>query len=551
MSANVATAGMRVFRFPSTVIARFFAKRHLRATIIWGIVFGIYSASSALGFATAYQTAASRAGLAETFGSNAGLKILLGEPYRIAQVGGFTAWRALGVVTIVGAIWGLLMVTRSLRGEEETGRWELLLSGHTTARRATLNVLMGLAAALFVGYLLTTTILIAIGQSHDVQFSAQAAAFFGLALFASTLMFGSIGAAMSQLMPTRSRAASATAIIFGVAFLLRAAGAITPGWSWLMSVSPVGWVDKLHPLTDSRPLWLIPIVGVIVVCVSLALWLAGKRDLGASVFADKDEAQPRLRFLSKPLWISARLTRASSLSWIGLMAFMSLFFGTMTKAAADAFSSSAEVQKIFNNLASASAQQTGAETFMGMLFFILMTMLMMYVAGAITAVRNDEAQGYLDNILVRPVGRLQWLWGRIAIIVGVVITAGMLGALATWLGAASQHSGVPFGKLVAAGVNSLAPAMLALGVGVAALGFAPRIAGMAIYVVVSWSFLIQMVGSIVKVNHYIMDTSVFYHVALVPAADPKWLVAGIMCAIGAIAALLGALRFRNRDLETE
>ena len=40
---------------------------------------------------------------------------------------------------IVGAIWGLLLATRLLRGEEDAGRWELLLAGRTTRRPATVQ----------------------------------------------------------------------------------------------------------------------------------------------------------------------------------------------------------------------------------------------------------------------------------------------------------------------------------------------------------------------------------------------------------------------------
>ena len=51
----------------------------------------------------------------------------------------------LALLVIVGAIWGLLTATRLLRGEEDAGRWELLLTGRTTRGGRPLQALGGLA----------------------------------------------------------------------------------------------------------------------------------------------------------------------------------------------------------------------------------------------------------------------------------------------------------------------------------------------------------------------------------------------------------------------
>ncbi len=40
---------------------------------------------------------------------------------------------------VLGAVWGLLTATRLLRGEEDAGRWELLLAGQTTRERRPLR----------------------------------------------------------------------------------------------------------------------------------------------------------------------------------------------------------------------------------------------------------------------------------------------------------------------------------------------------------------------------------------------------------------------------
>ena len=137
---SVATAPAPVSRLepagrrPDTVIARLTARRASLQSSIWGLVFGAIVVSTVSSYASAYPTAADRARLSATVAGNAGAEALLGPTRHIDTVAGWTAWRAGGLAMLIGAIWGLLAGTRFLRGEEEAGRWELLLSGATTRK---------------------------------------------------------------------------------------------------------------------------------------------------------------------------------------------------------------------------------------------------------------------------------------------------------------------------------------------------------------------------------------------------------------------------------
>jgi ABC-2 type transport system permease protein len=135
------------------------------------------------------------------------------------------------------------------------------------------------------------------------------------------------------------------------------------------------------------------------------------------------------------------------------------------------------------------------------------------------------------------------------LILAVLVGAGILAGMAFWAAAASQHAGLSFHELLLAGVNSSAPAALLLGIGLLALGFMPRLTSAVCWGIVAWAFLLDMLGSAVKVNHWIMDTSLLYHPALAPAVDPDWRIVGTYLALGCAAALLGGWRFTRRDLQ--
>jgi ABC-2 type transport system permease protein len=132
-----------------------------------------------------------------------------------------------------------------------------------------------------------------------------------------------------------------------------------------------------------------------------------------------------------------------------------------------------------------------------------------------------------------------------------LVIASAVAGIAAWLGAASQHSGLRFSSLVAAGLNIVPPAVFILGLGVLCLGFWPRYTAGVVYGYVAWSFLIELIGGIVGTSHWVMDTSVLYHMAPAPAVSPHWASCAVLVALGAAAAAVGAMGFRRRDIQSD
>ena len=402
------------YRLPQLTVARVTGRRAMRAGALWGLVFGFYVYDNAISFDTIAPTAAKRNGLLATMASNAGLKALLGDTRAITTRGGFTDWRAIGVTILVASIWGLLAATKAFRGEEAAGRWELFLAGQTTPRRAAANALAGLGAGVLAMYLLTALLTIGVGTRHNVAISPGQSLFFALAIVAGAAMFAAIGAVASEVMATRPGAAGLAGAVFGVAFMLRALGDAASSAHWLVYLSPLGWVEQLHPLTGAQPLWLLPIGGLIALC-AVATVLLADRDLGASLLADKDSAAPRTALLGSPILFAWRMSRTVIVSWLAATALVGLLYGSLAKSAGQAFASSGMLRKFTGNLTHVvlgQLQLAGTRVFAGIIFLILMTLIMAYVASAMGRVREDEADGYLDNLVVRSVSRQRWLASR-------------------------------------------------------------------------------------------------------------------------------------------
>ena len=466
------TAGLVYYRWPQWAIGRFVARRTLRGATLWALVFGVYVASKAVGYAAAYPTLRERVGIAASLGGNAGLNALLGVPHHMETVAGFTAWNCLGVMSIVGGIWALLLATKNFRGEEQNGRLELLLTGQTTTQRAALNTLLGIGGSLVVLYAVSALTFIAVGRVHTVGFAPGAASFFALCVTASAAMFIAVGALTSQLMPTRSRAAGLAALIFGVCFVLRAVADAT-NTPWLLNASPLGWIEKTQPLYATHAVWLLPCALFTLIISSVAVYMAGRRDLGESTLADRETAKPRYGLLNSPVFLAVRLLRGSAVAWVAGVSAVAAMFGLLTNTASQALNSSTAAQNTFERIAHTS-QQANAEAFLGAIFLIIITFVMACAAHAVGAIREDEANGLVDNFLVRPVGRIRWLGGRLVLALAILVLAGLCSGLTTWLAEISQHAGVTFHSAMLAGVNTIAPALLVLGIGVVTLGYLPR-----------------------------------------------------------------------------
>ena len=532
-------------RGAAIVVFRLTARRAVRSGVLWGYVFGLYVATQALAYASSYRTVAQRAGLAKEFGANAGVSALVGPAHDIQTVAGFTVWKCLAVLAVVGAVWGLLTATRLLRGEEDAGRWELLLAGQTTRRVAAAQALVGLACGVAVLWTVSAVITVVVGRSSKVDISAPGALFLAVAVVAAAAMFLAVGALASQLAATRRQASAYAAAVLGVSYALRMVADSGTGLGWLRWTSPLGWVEELQPLTAPHPLALLPIVGLIAVLGFLAVRLAGERDLGSSMLDDHASSAPHTRLLSGPSGLDLRLARPTLAGWgVGIAAY-GLVLGLVAKSAGSAISSSSSLTRAFSRLGA-----VGAEAYLGVAFLLMAVLVAFVASGQISSARAEEAEGRLDHLLVRPVSRWSWLVGRLGVVTVVLLLGGLVAGVFTWLGAASQQSGVSFGTVLQAGLNVVPPAVCILGLGALVFGIWPRASTVATYGVLVWSFLVELVGGVVGLNHWVLDSSVFHQMAAAPAVSPDWTSGGVLLAVGVVAGLAGVIAFNFRDLQS-
>ena len=525
-----------------TLVRHAFGRVWVGATV-WGLVFGTTAATSALSYVQSYPTAASRHQIAASTGKDVGLAILFGPISDIDTVGGYTAYKSFVFLTTIGALWALLAGTRLLRGDEDNGRWQLVLSGATSPRRATTAALAGLAGAVAVVLLGAVLPVALAGRDPDLGFGAFDAVTFGLSVALVPAVFSAVGALASQLGRTRRTATQLGLLLFGLAFVVRMVADADPSTRWLLWATPFGWSERVRPFTDNDLLPLVPAVAATALLGALAVWLSGRRDVGDGLLSSSDVAQVRPFGLGSSLGLTTRLQLPSLVAWWVGTAASAFVFGVIAKVVAGSLPDSVQ-----STLERFGVRGALVDQFLGVTFLFLATMVALVPVSVIGAAAEDESTGRLVHLLVRPVSRGRIMVERLVVGAAAAVVAGLVTGLAVWAGTASQHLGVGLGTTLGAGLNVVPTALVVLALGALALAVRPRAAVPVVYGVVIGSLLVDMVASLATSLDGLSRVSLFHYMALAPAVDPSPRTHLLTLGAAALLAALAVVLWDRRDL---
>lgn len=518
-----------------------------RGALIWGGVFALTVLSSVFAYKSTYGTPAERAELLRGITSNSGIRALFGPAREIDTVGGFLAWRTLSLIPMVAGIWGLLVATRVLRGEEDRGRWETLVSAPLTRGGATLATLAGIGAG-FLVLLVPTAIAILAAAAVPGDIGVAGGLWLALALCIAAPAYAAVGALTSQLAATRREAAALAGGVFAATFLVKVAADGSSSLEWLRWLTPLGWIEELRPLTGAQPVALVPLLLWTGLLVALSVRIARGRDLGSAPLAHSDDRAPRHAGLGSAAAFSLRESLSGLVGWglgLGLTAFV---FGFVSKAVADLARESAGIRKHVESTTSARIDIASAQGYLSLVFVFLAVALSLYAVTHATAAREEEATGRLDTVLAQPLARRRWLGGRLLVAAVCSVLLALVMGVAAWAGAVVRGANVSLADLLEASLNLLP--VVALFLGVALLGFAlvPRHTGAIAFGAVGGAYLFEQTGAIVKAPEWLLAVSPFHWLALVPSEAFDVVASAAMVGAGALAAGAALVVFHRRDV---
>lgn len=526
---------------PSTLV-RLGLRLSIRGALAWTGAMVVLPLVTVSAWSSAYPTQESREVLGSALGSNPAFRAFGGTPRALDTAGGFMSWRIGSLSLVILSIWALLTATRLLRGEEEAGRRELVLSAPVRARGLTMATFAVLAIDLLCIGAGFAAVLLAVGPRYGLAAGGTLLFAAGLTLGAGA--FAAIGAVASELMPTRRGAAGLAGFVLGAAQIARMIADGSQTAPWLRWASPLGWFSELHVYAGGRPLVLLAWAGTILGLGSLAVWLSGRRDLGSAVLHGRERARPHVRWLRRPETAALRFVRSGALAWTAGLSAFSLLVGVISSSIPTIIGSSG-----IGDFITPLADIASVRGYLAFGEFLLLAIAISFVAaGSIGSHGEEERTGRADTALSGAITRSRWLGSRVLATVATATIVALTASLACALGVSISGGDVPVRPLVAGGLAVLPVASVFLGLGLAAHGVVPRAASQIAYGMVAASFLLQVVGSIARWPGWLLGLSPFHHLGAAPLLPVNIRSSFVLLAVGAAGALVGHAAFARRDL---
>jgi ABC-2 type transport system permease protein len=535
MSAATATA----FPRPGAAIVALAVRRVYLGAVVVAVV---SAGMSALVSSTYASTVAGNidGSSFQALAANPAIRTLFGEPAALDTAGGFTVWRTGTVVSVLVGVWGLLAATRITRGEEDAGRWDLLLAGR-----------LPIAAVVARHVTVLSVVMLLIGGSVAAALAATGTAasgalLHGAGIAAVGVYFVGVGAVAGQVLPARSAASGAAIALLGAGLLARMVGDGAAALSALRWLSPFGLLEMSRPYAGDRwtPVLLLTLVGIAL--TAAAPRMAAGRDLHGGWVRSATGRNPRLALLgSVPAFAVRRLLRPL-LGWsLGIGAYF-LLIGLIAESMSDFLTSNPR----FAELAAQAgfAGLASVEGYTGTLFALLAVPIGVFTAVRMAGFMDDEAARRLTLLVTQPVTRRALAGAEAASTACAAVLLAAVAGMAAWTGTALVDAGLGLPKALAGTVNVLPVALLSLGAAVFALGLMPRAVGLVGSLPAGGGFLWLVIADSVDAPRWVASLSPFAHLATVPAEQPDWPGTFVMLAVAAVLTAAGLWAYERRDL---
>jgi len=527
----------------------------------WGVGMGLLMYVVLVAVPSVVSTPEARASLVSLASSFA----WLAEPVKVDTPGGYATWK-YGPLILLMALWPILVCSRTLRGEEENGSLDILLSLPRGRWRVALEKLAAIWTALLLMALLIGVLVFAGGAQVNAGISLGDALLFGLNLALISGVFGSIALLISQFTQERRTASGAAGTLLVVFIIMDMVHRVFPDAEWVSRLSPVYYFNLTRPLIPgygSNAGAMLLLFGLSLLLSGIAIWLFVRRDIGAAValpgFLRRSERAVRLeRALPVNAW-SLRSVYARGMAMIavptfwwtlgiaGGAAFMVVIARQVEVQLTALFASSPLLKNLITKVGGGDI--TNNATLLSTLFVFLPLLLMAFAVTQTNRWAADEEEGRLELVLSTPQSRLRVLLGRFAALTTATVIIGVLTLAATALTSAMTGLKLDTGNLTAATLSIIPMGLLMAALGYLFAGWLRTAVdtGLLSFLLVIW-FFISFVGPELSLPDATLRLSAFYYYGTpllhgLPLMD----MLGIL-AVVVVALVLASARFVRKDI---
>jgi ABC-2 type transport system permease protein len=534
--------------------------RDYRIAILgWGIGMGLVVISPMASVAAMISTPQARqqlVSLAAQFTWNA-------EAIAVDTAGGYATFK-IGIFILLIAIWPLLAASRMLRGEEDRGSMDVLLSLPRSRWQVALEKVAAMWTALLAMSVLIGLLAYAGGKKFGGDFGLGDAFLFAANLALVCAVIGGVALLMSQFTQERGQAAGSTAGLLLAFIVLDMVHRVIPNAEWISRLSPIYYYNLSKPLVPSFGVnagAMLFLLALTLVLSGAAIWLFVRRDIGATVPLPRWLRLPE-RTASGALpardW-SLRSVYARGIGMIvmptiwwtlgiaGFAGWMVFVTQQMGARISELMANSPAGAALLKNLGGGGPSLSAS--FLSAMFFLLPMLLMAFAVTQVSRWSADEQDGLLELVLSTPQPRVQVVLGRFAALSTATIFIGLVTLVVSAGAAAGAGVTLDFGNLAAATLGMIPLGLLIAAIGYLASGWLRTAAdtGLVSFLLVIW-FFISFIGPELKLPDATQRISAFYYYGK-PLLH-GWQVTSLLgvLAVAAIALAAGALRFARKDI---
>jgi len=523
-------------------LARLAMRRDRLMLVVWVYALTAIAASGAYALRALYPTAAGRARFIASVVYNPSLTFLYGQLHG-TSVGALTVWRYGAFGAIGAGLMSIFLVIRHTRGDEETGRLELV-GAAAVARPAALTA--GLLVAVAANA--AATLLIGVALAF-LGLPAAGSAAFALSIGGCGLVFMAVAAVAAQVSGTARGARGIAIAVLGVSYLLRAVGdsGAASGLAWLSWLSPDGWVGQVRAFGGDR-WWVLALPGAATAALAgLAFALAARRDLGSGLIQPRPGPARGGELLRGPLGLAWRLQRGSLAGWaFGYLAVFAAS-GAAAKGIGALLGSSAQLRQAFERL---GGQAAITNAYLAAVMSLAGLGAGAYATTTVLRLRSEESAQLAEPLLAAPVGRIRWAASHLAVAVAgtaVVLSAAGLGA-GLGDGLRTGNVATALTSLLGAALAQLPAALAIAAVAVLLFGVLPGWCVPGGWAALAVAVLIGLFGPVLRLATWVLDISPFSHVPRLPGGAVSAAPLAWLAAIAVALAAAGLAGLRRRDL---
>ncbi len=527
----------------------------------WGLGLGLLMFTVLSAVSSLVATPEARASLVSLAGSFA----WIAEPVKVDTAGGYATWK-YGFTILVMALWPILAGSRMLRGEEEGGSLNVLLSLPRSRSRVALQKLAAMWAALLGMALLIGLLTYGAGRGVSANFGLDGALLFGLNLALISGVFGSLALFVSQFTQERRTASGITGGLLALFIVVDMIHRVIPGTDWLSRLSPVYYYNLSKPLIPSYgtdPVALLVMAVLSVLLSGAAIWLFARRDVGAPVALPRwlslprraprpEAALPVNAWSLRSIYTRSLARMAVPTFWwtvviAGFAAWMVFIVEQTEKQLRSLYESSPILKDLINKVGGGDI--TTNASLLSFLFVFLPVLLMAFAVTQASRWAADEEDGLHELVLATPQSRLKVLLMRFGALTTATVIIGVVTLALTALAAAVSGLALDGGNLVAATLSMIPLGLLIAAVGYLLSGWLRTAVdtGLLSFLLVAW-FVITFIGPELNFPGAVMRLSPFYYYGTplvngLPLGDML-----LVLAVAVVALALASLRFVRKDI---